>query len=789
MIVFNHYKRMKNAKEVGFDDFFDNTNINVDIVEPKKGGFFRTSGSIVWNLALLVILSMVGGVLLTVLPLMAVSGTVQASEPVVDFWKELPEDLENIVIGQRNIMYDSDGKVFAEVWDENRTALDSLDDISQYAIDGLIATEDQRFYEHNGFDLKGTARSAVKRSGGGSGITQQLVKNLQFYNMAGRDNKESAIEASVMRKIRELKLAIGYEDTHTKDEILLSYFNTVAMGGPTTYSIESAAQYYFGKPAKDLSLAESAVLVGSVQNPPKYNLKSETAKDNYKARQKVVLNRMVAEEYITQDEANAAYEEELNLVFKVTSSGNCASSKYPFYCDYVMDFLKSSPKLAETQDERDAIIAKGGLEIRTHLDAKATDMANKQLKADYTNTNRIAVPVAVVNSDNGGVAVIAVNRDYGTGKNQTTINLPLNPAGTGSTYKMMTLATALNNGYTEKDLAFSSQCPLYPGPNYDSPRGGINNSNSCALQGGFLDYKQATAWSSNTWYTTLEMQLTVDKVKEFSKSVNLSAPNTITNRSLSYTLGTTENSAVDMAAAFATFANEGVFCPATPIVSYEYADGTSPVIPDTYDPAQDSCRRVMSPYGASVVLKAMRANVSGEIEDGFGIKHNIEKYDTAAKSGTNGNYNSSWAHVSGNYSLYANLYDPDRLVDGIDYIKYKGRSTRWFDHVSAYSGRDILKKMLDMRGYEPLNYNNTDKTLKPVPVEKRDYFTIPSTLGMEPAEALATMESLGLPAYVSKETVEADGRYPVGVIGEQSLTAGTQLPVGSTKEIILYIAE
>ena len=787
--MLKHYKRVKNAKEVGVDEFFAGTVIKPVANTQKERGFFRSSAFIIKNLVALVVLSVIAGGLIAVPAFMAASQVAIAADPIADHWKNLPDELGDIEIGTRNVLYDKNGDVFAEVWSENRIVLKSLDEISDYAIDGLIATEDKRFFSHGGIDLMGTSRAALSGSGGGSGITQQLVKNLQFYNMAGKDKKDEAVEGTIERKIKELKLAMGYENTHSKNEILLSYFNTVAFGAPTVYSIESASQYFFGKKAKDLSLAQASVLVGSVQNPVKYNLNNKDNKDGYKARQKAVLNRMVAGGYITQQEADKAYKAKLKMVFKKTSNGNCSSSKFPFYCDYVIDYMKSSPKLAETEEEREAIFEKGGLHIKTYLDPAGMKAAEKQLKDDYGNDNRVVVPIAVVEPGTGGVSVIAMNRKYGEGKGQTTLNLPLNPSGTGSTYKMITLAAALNNGFTEDSLAFSSACPLYPGPNYDSPKGGFRNSSSCKLQGGFLDYKQATAYSSNTWFVTLEMKVTVEKIKEFSRSVGLSAPDNISNRSLSYTLGTSENSPVDMAAAFATFANQGAFCPATPVVSYAYVDGTSPVVPETYDAAADSCRRVMSPHNAGIVLKAMRANVSGEVKNAFGLKFNVPGYETVAKSGTNELYNSAWVQLTGNYSMFINMYDPVRFVNGIDYVRYQGRSARWFEHASAFSARDIFKKILDTNGYEKLDYDNPDRSVKAIPVEKRDFFTVPSVIGITPSEALNSFESLGLTVNVSKETVEAPEGFPVGVVVEQSIEPGTQLPVGSKKEVVLYISE
>lgn len=784
--MFNHYQRQKKAVDVSLEDMFPNATTTK--VEQRA----KTPGFIMRQLIAFFACCAVAGALLSIYPVMILSYGVQAAEPVVDFWKSLPEDLpSDISIGERNVMYDANGDVFATVWTEDRIPLASLDQISDHAKQALIATEDKRFYEHKGIDINGTIRSAISGSGGGSGITQQLVKNLRFFNMAGK-NKEEATEATIERKLRELKYALGYEKTHSKDEILLQYFNTVAFGGPNTYSIEKASQYFFGKPAKDLSLAESTVLVGSVQSPAVYNLAGgDQTKDAYKQRQGVVLSRMVAEGHITQEEADQAYDEELNLVFKSTSNGNCSSSKYPFYCDYVLDYLRSSPKLGETQEERDAVLAKGGLQIYTYLDPEVTQIAQDRLDRDYGDTNRVVVPVSIVQPGTGGVLTVAQNRKYGDDESagETTYNFPLNRAGTGSTYKMITLAAATNHGYNESNLAFSSMCP-WAKAGFDYPNNGFKNSISCERQGGHLDFKHATAWSSNTWFVELESRIGVSALKDFSRSVGLSAPDSITDRSASYTLGTTENSTVDMAAAFATFSNEGVYCPPTPVVDYKYADGSAPVVADTYDPATTSCQRVMSPHGASIVLQAMRANISGEVPGAFGLKDNIPGFDTAAKSGTNELMNSAWAHVSKNYSLYANLYDPKQMVDGVDYVVYRGYVTRWWEHVSGHTGSGILQGILSARGdYSPLDFNNTDDSKPAVPVDKRDFFTVPNVVGMTPAEALATLDSLGIPAHVAKEHKPSPENYPAGVVVEQSLEAGTQLPVGTKKEIIIYTSK
>lgn len=710
--------------------------------------------------------------------------------PFLQGWRALPSEMPPIAVGHSNIVQASDGSIIAETWTEDRTELESLDKISSYAINALIATEDNRFYHNNGVDLQGTFRAALTGSGGGSGITQQLVKNLQYYNLV-ENTKEEATENSINRKIKELKLSLNYEKENSKDEILLSYFNLVAFGSPNTYSIENAAQKFFHKPARELNIEESAVLIGSVQNPSVFNIASndEGTIQKVKNRQYDVLNRMFEEGYITEQERDAAAAAPLNIDKNSDSIGTCRNSEYQFYCQYVFDYIRSSPRYGENPEEREALITKGGLVIKTHLDKELTSITDEQLSKDYGSTNRIAVPVAIVNNNNGGVSVMTSNRKYGTNQEagETEIDLSRNPSGTGSVFKLMTLAAALNEGYTRNDLAFSSQCPLYPGSGYEAPPGGFKNSNSCDLQGGFLDYKKATAYSSNTWYVTLEMKIGVEKVKEFASSVGLAPKENIGSSSLSYTLGSTEHSAVDVAAAYATFANGGVYCPPTPVDNITYKDKEIP-IPDTYDESKDKCHSVMSPQSASIVLEAMRANISGELPGAFGTQFAIPGYDSAGKSGTNELQNSTWVQLIGNYTLFANMYDPELASRGIATTYYRGRAASWSEHVIGYTGRDILSGVISTRGYEPLDYNSTETSFKPALINQKDMFTVPYVIGMKAEEALTAFEKRGIKAHVDREKdTESPWFYQEGIVTKQSLEPGTRISVGTNKEVILTI--
>lgn len=781
--------RLKHMRSVKLEDFFKNLE-SKNIEANNRTRWYMLIPKKAFGIIAFLIVSLIGGILLAVIPSLFVSATMQTVIVPLNYWENLPKEIEDeIVIAERNVLYDINGNVFAEVWAENRVILDSLDEISQYAIDSLIMTEDKRFLEHVGFDIIGTTRSFLKSSGGGSGITQQLIKNLQYYNSAGtEESKSEATEHSLDRKLRELKYALEYEKTHTKEEILLSYFNIVAFGSPNIYSIEAASNYFFDKTAKDLTLAEASALVGTVQNPVKYNM-DKPDNNTWKDRQRIVLLRLVDEGIITQEEADEASAEELILV-KKSKNGNCTASNYPSYCEYVINELKNSEKLGETLEDRETILAKGGLHIYTYLDPDKTDLINNYLFENVGTDNRPVMPIALVQPGTGGVLAMGVNREYGEGDGKTTINVPLNPTGSGSVYKVFTLAAALANGFEEEDLTFSSRCPLKDN-NYDMPgRGYVRNSTSCELQGGTLNYQEAMAYSSNTWFTELIIKVGVENVKNFSRSIGLNAPDYIGRRSISYTLGTVPDSPVNVAAAFATFANEGIYCPATPIKSYSYENGTIPAIPDSYDPIDSGCKRVLSPHDSGIVLKALRANVSGEVPNAFGLDKKIDGYDVVGKSGTNQLYNTTWTHISKDYSIYANIYDMDKLTNGIGTVRFKNRWYRWQDNVAGIAATEIMTSLLAGTENKPLNYESKDDTIVEVPVSNREFFYVPNTIGMTPEAAKQVFENINMTVNISQEQIDKpNDAYPSGVVIKQEVSAGTRLAIGTTKEQVLYLSK
>ena len=244
-----------------------------------------------------------------------------------------------------------------------------------------------------------------------------------------------------------------------------------------------------------------------------------------------------------------------------------------------------------------------------------------------------------------------------------------------------------------------------------------------------------------------------------------------------------------MAAAFSTFANKVVFCPATSVKSYSYADGGKVPVSKSYDPTSDSCRRVMSPHSASIVLRAMRANVSGEVADSFATTKNVAGHDNGGKSGTNQLYNSTWAHITGQYSVFVNVFDMDKLTNEVENVYYKGSLWNWTKNAASDTGANIMRIAVDGKPNIPLDFNSTDKVGAHVGVSDDGYVSMPSVVGMNPSQATQFLQSRGFKVFVNKERAAGSGIISSGNVVDQSVPAGSRVQIGGDTKIILTVKE
>ncbi|MFD0854589.1 transglycosylase domain-containing protein, partial [Actinomadura adrarensis] len=279
---------------------------------------------------------------------------------------------------QRSRILAADGSVLATFYYENRVDV-KMEQVAPIARKAVLAIEDARFYEHGALDSQGTMRALLSNLGsgevtqGGSGITQQYVKNLLLTQAESEEEQLRAREVTAARKVRELRYAAALERRFSKDEIFIRYLN-IAYYGDGAYGIESAARHFFSKPASRLTLPEAALLAGVIRYPYAYDPveRPEAALE----RRNVVLDRMLELGWITQMQAGAAKARPLGLKIHNTPNG-CTTSSAPFFCDYVQREILNDPVFGATRQEREKLLKRGGLTIRTTLDRQTQRSAQR----------------------------------------------------------------------------------------------------------------------------------------------------------------------------------------------------------------------------------------------------------------------------------------------------------------------------------------------------------------------------------------------------------------------------
>ncbi|HSY61568.1 MAG TPA: biosynthetic peptidoglycan transglycosylase, partial [Cytophaga sp.] len=239
--------------------------------------------------------------------------------------------LENPESEQASVVYSSDGKVLGKFYNEiNRNDVEYTD-LPPVLINALIATEDSRFYDHSGVDIKGVIAIVpsllIGKKRGSSTLTQQLAKNL--FNLRSSEEYTGVLDNAVVHKIKEWFIAIQLEKSYSKQEILLMYLNTVEFGN-RTFGIRSAAKKYFGKSVSELNLQQASLLVGLLKGPSYYNPRRKPEKALN--RRNTVLDQMVKYEYLSFAEATVAKTKPLGLKFQDDGE---ASGLAPHFRNYL----------------------------------------------------------------------------------------------------------------------------------------------------------------------------------------------------------------------------------------------------------------------------------------------------------------------------------------------------------------------------------------------------------------------------------------------------------------------
>ncbi|MGQ0670157.1 MAG: transglycosylase domain-containing protein [Actinomycetota bacterium] len=704
---------------------------------------------------------------------------------------------------QTSFLYTADGTLITRLHaGENRVVV-PFEKIPETVREAVVAVEDKRFYEHKGIDLRALLRAAYvdASSGriveGGSTITQQYVKNAY-----------TGAEQTLSRKIREAALAWQLEQELTKDEILTRYLNTVYFG-EGAYGIQSAAEGFFDRPARDLTLAQSALLAGLISAPVDYD--PVTHPQRALERRNLVLRQMWEQGRITLAEYSKAAGSELRLRLPRDTPRYIA----PHFVDYFEQWFLSSPRFGETQDERYRLLFEGGLRITTTLVPRLQEAAENAINSILIYRSDPYAAMTVIDPRNGYVKAMVGGRDYFSEHDRyARINLAtggITGRQAGSAFKPFALVAALESGIAPETVypaPASIQLPLENGQvwsvqNYD----GSSSGN--------LTLEQATIDSVNTVYAQLISDLGAQKVISVAKRMGIrccrrtTEPGTDLKAFLSAVLGTNEVNTLEMASAYGSLATGGYHAQPTPVLRITTADG------DVLYEAQPEPRLVVNAGVAAVASRILQEVV----QYGTGTAANIGR-PQLGKTGTAQEWRDAWfvgaipqltaaVWVGFPQGLISMTYPRVRLphvlggtwpaqiwrafmINATAHMPIRGFPSTEVQYVTVAVDATQYPLCLPNQYTHPANIQTqifiagTEPTQTCTEPTSYALLTVPSVIGLSQDEATLALQAAGFNVSV---VVQSSTTAPAGSVIGQDPAAGVQAQQASTVTITVAKTE
>lgn len=469
-----------------------------------------------------------------------------------------------------------------------------LGELPPYLVKAFVATEDRRFYSHFGIDLRGIARAAWvnMRSGGlvegGSTITQQLAKNLYLDS-----------DRTLWRKAQEALIALWLESNYTKDEILTLYLNRVYMGAGN-YGIDAAAHYYFGKSARDVSLAEAAVLAGLPKAPSRFAPTNDLALAQ--ARASVVLDRLVGNGDLTAEEVAGARAHPAVVAARDKRDGP------QYFVDWVAGEVRSL--LPE---------AHGRLIVKTTLDPKrqrAAEAAIRDALKDNGSGRSVGQGAAIALAPNGAILAMIGGKSYLESQFNRATQAERQP---GSAFKPIVYLTALEQGFTPTSEIEDSPIAL----------GEWSPKNSNARYAGTVTLTQALARSINTVAVKLAEHVGVKNIADTAARLGIVSP---IQSNLSIALGSSEVTLLELTSAYSTFATDGRRAVPFGVTEITSLEG------ETLYKNTPATIRVTDPANAHAMTYMLRRVIT----EGTGLRADPGDREAAGKTGTSQDNRDAW---------------------------------------------------------------------------------------------------------------------------------------------------
>lgn len=684
---------------------------------------------------------------------------------------ELPTEFD--APDQRSVIYAADGSVLAVLHGvENRTLV-SLDDVPDHLVDAVIATEDQHFWDHNGVYAPAVARALRSNltsgdvSQGGSTITQQYVKQVLL-----------SPEQTLQRKVREAAYAVELEKRLTKEQILEGYLNEVYLG-EGVYGVGTAAEHYFGTTVDQITVGQAAMFAGMIRAPER----NDPVDNPEAARQRrdIVLGQMLSAGMIDTDTHDRAVAADLDI-----DVHPLPEPTQPFFVEWVKQQLFDDPRLGQTRQDRVSAVLRGGLRIRTSIDPDRQKTAEQAL-ATYLD-DPLADPMGAlvsVEPDSGKVVAMAVgpkafgqcSDDHDGTCPHTKVN-PAVPGGggsgrqAGSVFKAVVDAAALTDGFTTDWSTSTASNQPVPGC-LDGTRP-WTPSNYGGGGGGYRDMVNAVRTSNNVYHAKLTGQLGPHKVARMAGRLGLGSDVLADIAELdadkakyrcAIALGVVDTFPLEMASAYATFANGGVRCEPYTITSVADADG------DVRFRDRPECDRALD----ADVAADMNALLAGPPSTSGTARAAILDRPQGGKTGTTDDWKDAW--FAGYVPQLATVawvgYEQPRPMTGLQL-----GGTYW----SRITGGSVPARMWhdfmapSVADLEPVGFPpGSDDTEIGAPV--------PDVVGLTQPEGSLRVAAVDL----IPDIITVHDWRPEGLILHQDVPAGTSATFGRT--VVLHVSD
>lgn len=513
---------------------------------------------------------------------------------------------------------DRNGNLLYKIYRRQNRSLVSLDEVPTSLKQATLAIEDAEFYNHHGFSWRGITRSAYRnifsgRLSGGSTITQQLVKNALL-----------SPERTWQRKLKEIVLSLWVETHFTKDQIFQMYLNEVGYGG-SAYGVEEAAQLYFGKSVKDLTLAESALLAGLAASPSAYS-PFGAHPQMAKIRQEYVLDRMVEEKYLTLDEAERAKKQLLSWAPQKNDM------KAPHFVMFVKELLVN--KYGEQ------MVEEGGLEVRTSLDLDLQDKAEKIVAGEIKKVENLRITngaALVTKPKTGEILAMVGSRDYFNITHQGNYNVTTALRQPGSSIKPVNYAVALTMGFTLSTIIPDTPIVYQvPGQPPYSPKNYDNRYH------GNVTLRTALGSSYNIPAVKVLSSMGVNRMIDQGRKMGITTWNNPSNFGLSLTLGGGEVKMTELAVVYGTLANMGTRVDLNPILEVKDYKGRIFEKRDSGKWSMENAPEVLSPQIAYLLSDILSDNWARMPAFGANSQLVIPDKTVAVKTGTTNNLKDNW---------------------------------------------------------------------------------------------------------------------------------------------------